>query len=190
MFYNKKIVTIGVTTAVLLSSLTTVAFAKNKKLPVPLAPMYNHTLISSIPFFNVKQKAPVQCVRKIKDPIKLKTSTDPQVLSLSTDLDGDGNEEVIVNAPQGSLALYSNTDPDNFGMMAFPVGDQPIYLPIAYFTTGKYTVIATTEPNACQTLSKAQCKKDSNYIASATFTVKEAAETTLPVCKKHKEAGE
>ena len=190
MMYTKKVAILGVTTAVLLSSLTTVAFAKNKKLPVPLVPMYNHKLISSIPSFVAKQKAPAQCVRKIKDPIQLKTSTNPQVLSLSTDLDGDGNEEVIVPAPQGSVALYSDTDPDNFGMMAFPVGDQPIYVPIAYFTPGKYTVIATTEPNACQDFSKTQCKKDSNYIALATFTVKKAAATALPVCQARKEVSE
>jgi len=100
--------------------------------------------------------------------VMLGNSTDPE-LSLNREKNGDGKEEIVIRAPQGSLAIYSDTDA-GFSM-AMGVGDQPVHLPAYNFSPGNYTVISTTEPNACQQLTKDQCLQEPHFLASAQFSV-------------------
>ena len=183
---NKRVAALAVVAGILASTLGVTVMAKNNQVPKLTEPTWNRVSLHTISALNSKQQEPKECVRKLKDPIKLKGATDPKILSLTVGLDGDGNEEIVAQAPQGALAIYSDTDPTNFGMMAFPVGDQPIELPIAYFTPGTYTAIATTEPNACQSFTEKECKKDSNYLAAAKFTIR-IVDNSMPVCQHHKQ---
>ena len=100
--------------------------------------------------------------------ITLGISTDPTLL-LNSETNGDGKQEVIIRAQQGSLAIYSDSDP-GFSM-AMGVGDQPVHLPAYNFPPAGYTVISTTEPNACQQLTKDACMQEAHFIASAQFSV-------------------
>ena len=100
--------------------------------------------------------------------VTLGASTDPE-LSLNRETNGDGKEEVVIRAPQGSLAIYSDSDP-GFSV-AVGVGDQPVHLPAYTFPPADYTVIATTEPNACQQLTKEACQQEAHFLASAQFSV-------------------
>ena len=48
---------------------------------------------------------------------------------------------------------------------------KPVHLPAYNFPPADYTVISTTEPNACQQLTKDACQQEAHFIASAQFSV-------------------
>ncbi|MEI6746944.1 MAG: hypothetical protein WCL34_13355 [Methylococcaceae bacterium] len=96
-------------------------------------------------------------------------------LILSRGKNSDDKEELVIHAAPGSAVVYNDND-SSFGLVS-AVGDEPTHLPVYSFPPGQYTLISTTEPGACQSLTKTECLQGSYFIASAVFSVTDAEKT-------------
>ncbi|MEI6746945.1 MAG: hypothetical protein WCL34_13360, partial [Methylococcaceae bacterium] len=163
MMYNKRIVVAAVTAASFLS-LASVAFASTKLSPVSNSGNHFEGIFGDR---GHKEKVQV-CTHKKQKPtdlVQIKRSTS-NLLFMSTIKFDDGTENIIINAPAGSVAIYGNDKTNVDFAMSVGIGDEPATFTLDNFPPGKYLVISTTNSDACQSLTKEQCKADAGYIAS------------------------
>ena len=115
----------------------------------------------------------------MKDEAKAITKSAEGLISIANPLDAT----FLFTAKPGSLVIYDMTSDSNFFMVT-GVGDSVVEISAENIGDGDFVAVNTTEPDGCTTLTLAECRAQSDFIAEQSFSISLDGEVPIPETKK------